>query len=342
MRTQVDDSALMGGIFPLRHLDGLRAGSQGAARLGRGWHMPVELKIGTIVDAKYRVLGTIGKGGMGAVVRVEDIRIREVYALKYCSEDESRLLKRFAREVRIMQVIQHPNVVPVLDANLDFRPPYFVMPLAEHSLEVEIDTLKGDEDEVLTAFEQVCLGVQAVHNSGCVHRDIKPLNALRFQDGTVAVSDLGLAKIDPRDTTTLTQTDVLVGTRAYCAPEQLMPGGSREADARTDVFQLGKTLYQLLTGEIPALMDLKRIPAGLAYIIRRATREDPADRYANLGELMDVLEYYRRSKDPMQNPREAFESLVEQAKALLAQDQYDLDNLRQMLTILTGAISSVS
>lgn len=83
------------------------------------------------------------------------------------------------------------------------------------------------------------MGVQAIHNANGTHRDVKPANALRMDDRRVVLSDLGLVKLDPRDTTILTQTAAFIGTRAYCAPEQLLPGGSREADARTDVYQLG-------------------------------------------------------------------------------------------------------
>ena len=99
-------------------------------------------------------------------------------------------------------------------------------------------------------FRQVCLGVQAMHDSGIVHRDIKPANVLRFTGGRIAVSDLGAAKLEPRDTTVLTQTHVVVGTLAFLAPEQFLPGGSRRADFRTDIYQLGKVLYQLLTGPV--------------------------------------------------------------------------------------------
>jgi serine/threonine protein kinase len=202
----------------------------------------------------------------------------------------------------------------------------------------QMDELKSNEGRALQAFEQICHGVSAIHASGCVHRDIKPFNALRFPDGSIRVADLGLSKVDPRDTTTLTQTSVLLGTRAYCAPEQLLPAGSRDADQRTDICQLGKTLYELLTGQSPALLDLTRLPNGLAHIIRKATKDNPDERYQSLGALMDAVEYYRLSKDPTQQPRQAFENLVGQAEELLKQRQYEHDNLKKMLDILSDGI----
>lgn len=150
-------------------------------------------------------------------------------------------------------------------------------------------------------------------------------------DGTVVVTDLGLVKLDPRDTTVLTQTAAFLGTRMYCAPEQLIPGGARKADARTDIYQLGKTLYELLTGESPALMDLDRLPRGLAYVIERATREQPSKRYQSVGQLIDAVKDYGRSKNPKENPVESFESALAEAEASLAQKRYTPKNLLAML-----------
>jgi eukaryotic-like serine/threonine-protein kinase len=233
--------------------------------------LPIQLKTGDVIDGKYKVAEFLGAGGMGAVVKATALAGGKIVALKYCFENSPDLLRRFAREVRIMQGITHRHVVQILDANLTHKPPYFTMPLAVGSLQDEIPSLMADEDAALDAFLQLCQGAQAIHNSLGVHRDIKPLNALRYADDTIVISDLGLAKYDPRDTTTLTQASVLLGTRAYCAPEQLMPAGSRDADGRTDIYQLGKTLYEILTGKSPALIDRSALPAGLAHIVQRST-----------------------------------------------------------------------
>jgi len=125
---------------------------------------------------------------------------------------------------------------------------------------------------------------------------------MRLQDERIVVTDLGLAKLDARDTTILTQTTQFLGTRAYCAPEQLLPAGSREADARTDVYQLGKTLYEALTGESPALIDHSRLARGLGYIVERATRVQPDQRYQTVGALMDAVKTYISGKGPGASP----------------------------------------
>src|SRR5262249_51880612 len=155
------------------------------------------------------------------------------------------------------------------DSNLSHEPPYFVMPLAVGSLSADLVWLSKDEEAALDAIKSIALGVQAIHAAGATHRDIKPLNALRLTDGSFAVSDLGLAKSNDRDTRVLTRTTGNLGTFAYAAPEQFQPGGTRDADARTDVYQIGKTLYELLTGEIPHMMDLRKVDAGLSLIIQR-------------------------------------------------------------------------
>jgi eukaryotic-like serine/threonine-protein kinase len=158
-----------------------------------------------IIDGKFRVRGLIECGGMGTVFRVERMGDRKDYALKCCHLAGADR-KRFAREARLMRRVRHPHIVPVVDANLEHSPPYFVMPLAEGSLLGELDRLGGQEAEVLAIFGQICSGIQALHSSGIVHRDIKPANVLRFARGRYAVSDFGLAKLDTRDTTILTRT----------------------------------------------------------------------------------------------------------------------------------------
>jgi hypothetical protein len=295
----------------------------------------IEFRPGDVIDGRYVVRGFIGRGGMGMVLRVEARDDGKVYALKYCHPDEARI-RRFAREVRLMQRVRHAHVVPIVAANLEHDPPYFLMPMAEGSLEHALPGLQGREAEALAIFRQVCRGVQAMHDSGIVHRDLKPANVLRFAGGRIAVSDLGAAKLEMRDTTILTRTIAVVGTLAYLAPEQLLPAGSRGADIRTDVFQLGKVLYQMITGETPVLIEPSAVPTGLAHILQRATSVNPDDRYQDLDELLDALRYYELSKDPDTNTREALENLVVQAEDRLRRGEPFGGPLREILALLVN------
>jgi eukaryotic-like serine/threonine-protein kinase len=271
---------------------------------------------------------------MGTVLKVEDLVAKKIRALKYCHEPGDDK-KRFDREVRIMQRVKHDHVVPVLHANLDHDPPYFVMLLASNCLGDEIATLKADETAALSAFKQACLGIQALHGAGAVHRDLKPHNLLRFPNfgNRVMVSDLGLAKLEERDTTVLTQTKAVLGTIDYLAPEQFEPGGSRGSDARTDIFQLGQVLYHLLTGRSPRGMDNSLLPGGLAYIVQKATNPLPENRFQSVGQLLDALRYYEISKQESDS-REAFESLVQEAEDLLKQGHAKAENVRRLLALL--------
>ena len=286
-----------------------------------------------IIDGRYHVSGEIGRGGMGCVLRVTDAMSGDSLALKYCPDLDETARRRFSREVRIMARINHPHVMSVLAHNDEHNPPYFTMPIAENSV---ADEIRGnpDVDVMLRIFMEMCMGVQAIHNIGSTHRDIKPENAMRMRDGRVVITDLGLAKLDDRDTTTLTQTAMFLGTRLYCAPEQLIFGGSREADARTDVFQLGKVLYALLTGEQPAYIDEQRVPGGLSHIVGRATQQHPDRRYQTVVQLMDAVQNYIRSQNPQATANSQFELLLEQANSLSTSGRYDTQNLQLILDIL--------
>src|SRR5262245_12112406 len=118
-----------------------------------------------VINATYRVIRKLGSGGMGAVLLVERVADGEEFALKYCTATDNDALRRFAREVRAMERVSHPNVVPVLDSDLDHVPPYFVMPVAEGSLDQEIPALSTNHEAALEAFLGLCDGVVAVHES---------------------------------------------------------------------------------------------------------------------------------------------------------------------------------
>lgn len=288
---------------------------------------------GDIIGEKYRIISEIGRGGMGVVYHVQKVSRREKVALKICSSNDDAIVRRFAREVRFMAGINHPHVMQVIDHDTNHSPAFFTMPLAQHSIAKEV--VEGiSEDDALSAFKQMCLGIQAIHNAGGTHRDIKPENAMRMADGKVVISDLGLIKLDPRDTTTLTQTAAFLGTRVYSAPEQLVPGGSRDADVRTDVYQLGKTLYEMITRETPALIDRSRIPSGLAYIIEKATQQHPDQRYQTVGALVDAVGNYVLSKMPDASPDREYETVLQEATALAKRGEYQVGNLERLIGLL--------
>ncbi len=294
---------------------------------------PYLYEVGDTIDGRYLVRAKLGNGGMGAVLRVEDKTNKQSLALKYCKPGQNQ--KRFAREVRIMESIDSPHVIPIVGANLDHEPPYFLMPLGERSLEADIPHLCDDESTALTVFRQVCLGVRDLHSRNVFHRDLKPSNVLRLADDKVVVCDLGLARFENRDTTILTRTIHRLGTEDYLAPEQRETDGSRNADARTDVYQLGKTLYQLITGNRPRMIKLEKLPPGLGHIVRRATSEHPVDRYQSVDKLDAAIEAYQSSKDARKNPREVLEHLVTRLEAQVAKEPPSDAELAEVLETLS-------
>lgn len=292
---------------------------------------PLRFPVGHIIDSRFKVIADIAQGGMGAIIRVLDATTSTPVALKYCMEPEC--YARFAREVRIAQQINHPNVMRVLHSNVDHDPPYFIMPLANHSLAREIVASWWTNEHALNAFLSLCQGVAAIHAAKATHRDIKPLNALRMPDGSIAVSDLGLARLDDRDSTTLTATMAQMGTWDYMAPEQ-RSGDTKNADARTDVFQLGKVLYELFTKEPPTAMDLDLVPRGIRDIIVRATKRLPDHRYQHVNDMILDVEKYKAALSPTSDPKGTLDALLAAAAQLLIDNHYRVDNIGSILDML--------
>lgn len=292
---------------------------------------------GDLVNRRYRVLKQLGAGGMGAVVLVERVRGRGQFALKYCTEADDEGVRRFAREVRAMKRVDHPNVIKILEDDVDHDPPYFVMPVAKGSLSDELEALSADQDAALVAFLQVCDGVEAIHTAVGPHRDLKPSNALRLSDDTVVVSDFGLIKIDPRDTTSLTRTSVLMGTEGYMAPEQRRRGGTKNADGRVDVYALGAFLSELLTGEPPPPVDMSEMSPALAHIIRKAMSQLLTERYPSVADLAAAVRNLQRLKQVGKDPRRVvIDARVAAAKAFVSADEWDADAAQLMCQALRG------
>lgn len=271
------------------------------------------MKIGEQVD-NYIIEDYIGEGGMGMVLKVKNINTDISYALKYCKETDEKSIRRFKREVKIASETKHLNIIEVLEINLENFPPYFIMPIAKGSVYDAIKTIIGDFDKVFTIFEQMCKGITALHNTGKYHRDIKPRNALILENGNVVITDFGLAKLVNKESLTHTSSNSFLGTVGYHAPEQME---AKNADARTDVFQLGKSFYEMYTSDYPFLINPKKLPSGLVYIIQKATSPDPDDRYQSVSDLQQAIISYKKSLNPTENPKDALENkLLEMTKLL--------------------------
>ena len=290
------------------------------------------MNIGDTIDGKYIILAEIGEGGMGRVFKVQNGT--DCFALKVCLEKDEASIKRFKREVRLMASIKHENVIEVLDENLDDLIPYFVMPLCKFSIDKKLDKLQANPELAIEILLQVCNGINAIHLSGIIHRDIKPKNILISKDNKVKISDLGLGKFNDRDSTILTGSNVYMGTQGYIPPEFFKSGGTKNANVKSDIYQLGKTIYNIFTNRNPTLIEKDILSGGLLYIIQKCISDNPDNRYKSVGELENALNNYLLSLNPKTNPTNAYENLINIAKDYLKVNQYEKTNVEEIIQTL--------
>ena len=204
---------------------------------------------------KFAVKNEIGRGGFGIVERGRgddgnDYALKTLNAAAFSPDETADLTKRFEREVRYQSQVHHPNVVEIVEYNLDDDPPWFVMPLAMGSLTDDIDadrTLGGNPGKPL--FD-ILVGLEAIHNAGFYHRDLKPANVLKFRTAeremSYRVSDFGLTTPGVGLTSTLTGSNMGGGTVLYRAPE--CANNFRRATAQADIYSFGAILHDIFHG----------------------------------------------------------------------------------------------
>ncbi len=254
----------------------------------------------TLCNGRYRLMEILGEGGMAVVYRAMDEHLRVERAVKLLVPAATRLPEARARletEARAMASLAHPNVVAVFDIRRDGAELYLVMELITGGTLWDWVRSYGPMPPrmVLQVLIPVLDAVQAAHEAGVIHRDLKPHNIMLEASGKPKVADFGIAHVAaPLAGTSYTRTGTVLGTWAFMAPEQRH--SARDVDERTDIYALGATAYSLLTGEPPfdlfaADQDarlLAGIPPALADLIRKATRYNPADRYPSAASMSEA------------------------------------------------------
>ncbi len=208
----------------------------------------MELTVGTRVGERYEVEGHLGRGGMGSVYQVRDLRTGHSHALKVLPRVDDALRQRLLREGRLQGRLDHPGVVRVLDGIDVDGHPGLVLELVPGGRTLADRLAEGplSEEELAPLVEGLFDAVETAHAHGLVHRDLKPANIL-LDEGRPRITDFGLAKLLGDHGSVATATGALLGTPAYMAPEQVQD--PRSVDARADLFSLGAVLYELLAGE---------------------------------------------------------------------------------------------
>jgi eukaryotic-like serine/threonine-protein kinase len=271
------------------------------------------LTAGHLLANRYEVLSLLGEGGMGAVYKARDVELGRVVALKVIRPDLARnraVLDRFKQELILATQVTHRNVVRIYDLGEAEGIKFITMENVDGQ---DLSTIihqrtKLTPREAVAVIEQVCRALEAAHNVGVIHRDLKPQNIM-WETGTgrILVMDFGLAKTLEGDR--MTQTGAMVGTMEYMSPEQALAGN---LDQRSDIFSLGLIFYELLTGQTPfradsALASLikrtqervvpvseldKSVPPELSQIVSRCLERDVALRYQSASELLSDLELW--------------------------------------------------
>ena len=269
---------------------------------------------GTLFARKYKIVGELGRGGMGVVYLAEDTKLKRTVALKFLPPELSsnpEAKERFVREAQAAAVLDHPNICAVHEIEEAEGVTYIAMAYVEgQNLREKISKRLLAVDRAVDVALQVAEGLDAAHKHGIIHRDIKSGNIMMMEDGQAKILDFGLAKVSGESV--ITRDAKTMGTVAYMSPEQAR---GEATDRRTDVWSLGVVLYEMLTGELPfrgeretsimyaivheepkPLQKLRTgVPFELANIVGKALKKDRNARYATAGEMARDLKRYRDS-----------------------------------------------
>src|SRR5277367_2233959 len=230
------------------------------------FHNPAPVLVeGSMLAQRYQIVKTLGEGGMGAVYKATDLELDRMVALKVIRPELAKnpaIIDRFKQELLLSQKVTHRNVIRIYDLGEGDGVKFITMEYIEGEdlRSLIIQHKKFPPTEAVEIMEQVCLALEAAHNVGVIHRDLKPQNVMwETSSGRILVMDFGLAKTLEGDR--MTQTGAMVGTMEYMSPEQALAG---HLDQRSDIFSLGLIFYELLTGQTPFRAD-----SALASLIKR-------------------------------------------------------------------------
>lgn len=273
--------------------------------------------IGKRLDGRYEIHELLGVGGMAYVYKAYDIIEKRWVAIKILKEElagNSDFLRRFRNESKAIAVLSHPNIVKVYDVSFGDRIQYIVMEYIDGITLKQYIEQQGEIKwrEALYFTVQILRALQHAHEKGIIHRDIKPQNIMLLEDGTIKVTDFGIARFSQAETQTM--TDKAIGSVHYIAPEQARGGYIND---KADIYSVGVMLYEMLTGQLPfvadnavsvAIMQMQAeptppsrinpsIPKGLEEITMHAMEKNPAQRFPSAADMLEDVERFRRNPE---------------------------------------------
>jgi serine/threonine protein kinase len=277
---------------------------------------------GSLIAGRYEVESVLGKGGMGMVYRAHDRMLDETVAIKVLRAEfanTAEMLQRFKKEIKLARKVSHRNVCRIHEFGEDAGVRYISMEYVEGTDIKQLAQRKGGFLEPGDAFDvaiQAADGLQAIHDVGIIHRDLKTSNIMRDPSGRVRLMDFGIAKSEALDHSTaggLTSTGQIMGTPEYMSPEQCL---GEKIDHRSDVYALGIVIYEVFTGTVPFRGDTPvatlfkhiqdpvpfegpvaaRIPLSAVPVLRKTLAKRVGDRYSSAAEVAEAL---RRAQQQM-------------------------------------------
>ena len=273
--------------------------------------------IGKRLDGRYEIHELLGVGGMAYVYKAYDNIEKRWVAIKILKEElagNSDFLRRFRNESKAIAVLSHPNIVKVYDVSFGDRIQYIVMEYIDGITLKQYIEQQGEIKwrEALYFTVQILRALQHAHEKGIIHRDIKPQNIMLLEDGTIKVTDFGIARFSQAETQTM--TDKAIGSVHYIAPEQARGGYINDT---ADIYSVGVMLYEMLTGQLPfvadnavsvAIMQMQAeptppsrinpsIPKGLEEITMHAMEKNPAQRFPSAADMLEDVERFRRNPE---------------------------------------------
>lgn len=257
---------------------------------------------GTKLDNRYRILGLLGRGGMGEVYKAEDLKLNQTVALKFLPEhfaEDMAARERFYNEVRTARQVSHPNVCRVFDIGEVEGSHFLTMEFIDgddlSSLLRRIGRLPSDK--AIEIARQLCAGLHAIHQVGILHRDLKPANAIIDGRGKARITDFGIAGLESE----LKDGAGVAGTPAYMSPEQIT---GKELTAKSDIYSLGLVLYEIFTGR--QAFEGKTINE-LIRQHRTATPTNPSEFVKDIDPLVEQTIFRCLEKDPRERPASAMQ-----------------------------------